>query len=154
MGDSKRVFKTANHLAARLERLHERRRDGIRSPRPSRRTLTPAQRAEILAKTGGTCHICGGPIKRGSSWSADHVLAHARGGLHDVSNYLPAHGPCNGYRRAFDPEEFQWILKLGVWFRSQITRRHDLAMRLAERFVKHEQARDRRRVRAERSEES
>jgi hypothetical protein len=64
-----------------------------------------------------------------------------------VSNYLPAHGGCNGYRRAFDPDEFQWILKLGTWFRTRIVRRNGLAMDLAEQFVKHEQARDRRRIR-------
>jgi hypothetical protein len=145
MGDSKRVFRTANHLATRLARLHERRRKG-RPPSRPRRTLTPAQRAEILAKTGGFCHICGGRISRRSDWAADHVLAHARGGSDDVSNYLPAHGAAMG-TDAFDPEEFQWILKLGTWFRTRIVRRHGLAMELAEQFVKHEQARDRRRIR-------
>ena len=102
----------------------------------------------MLRKTGGRCHICGGRIRRGSQWSADHILAHAHGGKHDVSNYLPAHGSCNSYRRALGAEEFQWVLKLGVWLRSQIAGKRPDAMALAERFVSHEKRRDKRRVAA------
>jgi hypothetical protein len=135
-------------LAGRLRRLHARRRSSrdtnldIREPR---RALSVTQRREILEKTGGRCHICGGKITRGSRWAADHILQYAHGGVHDVSNYLPAHGYCNKYRRAYHPEEFQWILKLGIWFRTQIAKEVPLAMELAEQFVKHEGRRDQRR---------
>jgi hypothetical protein len=147
--DTRRVYPSAQAFSARLRQLQQRRKisRGTKvNTRGPRRALTPAQRAEVLAKTGGRCHICGGRIKRGSRWAADHILAYAQGGPHDVSNYLPAHGPCNGYRRHFGAEEFQWILKLGVWFRTQIARRHPRAMEFADYYVRHEQRRDRRRV--------
>ena len=142
--DTSRVFKTAKALARRLRRLHDLRRErgeGHRATRGPRATLTPSQRKEVYNKTGGRCHICGGKIGPRSKWAADHILAYAHGGKHDVSNYLPAHGPCNKYRRAYGAEEFHWILKLGVWFRTQIAREVPLAMELAERFVGHERRR-------------
>ena len=49
--------------------------------------LTPRQRATVLAKTGGTCHLCGGAIH--ASWQADHVVPHQHGGTHALANYLP-----------------------------------------------------------------
>jgi hypothetical protein len=51
---------------------------------------------------------------------ADHVLSHAAGGPHKLPNYLAAHNLCNGKRWFYSPEEFQWILRIGVWARKQI----------------------------------
>jgi 5-methylcytosine-specific restriction endonuclease McrA len=139
-----RVWRNGKALARTLRRLHERRRktrkDNAKSRGP-RGSLTPAQRAEVLKKTGGRCHICGAKIPRRSRWAADHILPYANGGKHEVSNYLPAHGACNKYRRAYEAEEFEWILKLGVWFRTQIAKENPLALELADRFVRHEERR-------------
>ena len=147
--DTSRVFKTARGLARRLRQLRAtRRKDRKRllSNREPRRALTPMQREEVYEKTGGRCHICGGEIDRERRWAADHILAYALGGKHEVSNYLPAHGSCNKYRSAYGPEEYKWITKLGVWFRTQITNGSPSAMLLAERFVRHERGRQERRV--------
>ena len=84
----------------------------------TRKPLTATFRERILSKTAGVCHICGGKIK--GTWHADHVTSHSRAGEHDIANYLPAHQTCNSSRKAFDPEEMQWILKLGVWLKTQI----------------------------------
>lgn len=43
-----------------LRRLREQGKDANRRPRRSR--LTVGERAAILRKTGGKCHICGGDI--------------------------------------------------------------------------------------------
>jgi hypothetical protein len=83
-----------------------------------REALSAADRAAVLAKTGGRCHLCGGRVLK--RWTADHVLAHARGGPHAVDNYLPAHSLCNGYKWSYGAEEFQWVLKIGVWARRQM----------------------------------
>jgi 5-methylcytosine-specific restriction endonuclease McrA len=105
-----------------LIELRSERRQGKRdSIRQRRRSLTAAERSHILAKTAGRCHICGGAIE-GKAWQADHVMAHSAGGLHGVDNYLPAHSLCNNYRWDYLPEEFQTILKLGVWARTHIER--------------------------------
>jgi len=128
--------KFSTHLRAlRMERLT--RKTEVRVQGVKRRSLTPVQRRVVLAKTGGRCHICGGPIC--GKWAADHVFPRAQGGEHAVGNYLPAHAICNGSRWFYGTEEFQWILKLGVWLRTQIEEKNDgLALILAQRFIEHE----------------
>lgn len=99
--------------------LHELREQGkSANRRPRRSRLTAAERAAILSKTAGKCHICGGDIR--GPWNADHVLAHSAGGEHSVDNFLPAHATCNNYRWDYLPAEFELILKLGVWARTQV----------------------------------
>ena len=94
----------------------------------------------MLRKTGGRCHICGGTIN-GNDWEADHVMAYSTGGTHSVDNYLPAHFICNNYRWHYDTEEFQWILKLGVWIRTQIERETPLGLAAGKKFCEHDQRR-------------
>jgi hypothetical protein len=144
--EAKRLFKNATQFSAHLADLrYERRRREleIRSRGRKRQSLTHSERLAIMNKTGRRCHICGGKI--GQDWTADHVFAHAQGGSHDTGNYLPAHPICNQYRWFFGPEEFQWILKLGVWFRTQIQKKKPDALRLADGFLLHEKRRDCRR---------
>ncbi|HEY5865626.1 MAG TPA: HNH endonuclease [Candidatus Tectomicrobia bacterium] len=108
-------------LRDRLIALHRLREDGkAENRRPRSQRLTDTERADVLSKTGGKCHICGGDIR--GSWNADHVLAHSAGGRHSADNYLPAHGTCNHYRWDYLAEEFELILKLGVWARTQVER--------------------------------
>src|SRR5688500_12174700 len=108
------------HLLDRLSALRRDRnlRQEQRRAQPVRRqSLRPEERRQILAKTAGRCHICGGEVE-GDAWHADHVLAHSAGGAHSVDNYLPAHSLCNNYRWDYSPEEFQLVLKIGVWART------------------------------------
>jgi hypothetical protein len=93
----------------------------FKATKRTRQMLSAAERRQILAKTAGRCHICGGAIE--GAWHADHVLAHSGGGGHIADNYLPAHALCNNYRWDYSSEEFQYILKLGVWIRTQIERK-------------------------------
>lgn len=76
-------------LVARFRKLRaaRRRRHEQRTLRGRRGILTPSERAEVLAKTGHRCHICGGRVLPG--WRTDHVLSHGGGGAHNVRNYLP-----------------------------------------------------------------
>lgn len=147
MAEANTLFQDAEKFAAHLRVLREerlKRKLEIRSPEQKRQSLTPTQRSAVLTKTAGRCHICGGYIN--GEWATDHVLAHAQGGEHTVDNYLPAHAICNRARWFYGTEEFQWILKLGVWLRTQIEEENDsLALALAERFVKHEIRRNARR---------
>jgi 5-methylcytosine-specific restriction endonuclease McrA len=141
-------FRSAQQFAAHLRALHEdrsRRKLEVRAHGHKRLRLSAAERRAILSKTGGRCHICGGEID--GAWDADHVFAHAQGGAHATDNYLPAHSICNTYRWFYGTEEFQWILKLGVWLRTQIESGDDSALGLAERFIRHEARRDSRRRR-------
>lgn len=117
-----------------LRRLREKGKAINRRPRQNR--LTAAERAEVLRKTGGKCHICGGDIL--GSWHADHVLAHSTGGKHSIDNYLPAHGTCNNYRWDYLAEEFRLILKLGVWARTKVELGTTIGQVIEQDFSKYE----------------
>lgn len=99
-----------------LRAARERRKSS--AGRPKRTRLSGSARNAVLKSTAGRCHICGGEVDAG--WQADHVLAHSGGGSSAHENFLPAHAMCNNYRWDYLPEEFQLILKLGVWARTEI----------------------------------
>jgi len=134
---------SAEKLADRLRFLHEERK---KLSRPARRSsLIPEERDTVLKKTAGRCHVCGGDFN-GQKFKADHVLPHAAGGLHSVDNYLAAHGECNRLRWFYSPEEFQWILKMGVWARKQMEdRRTSIGRKMLRAFFDYEKAKPKRR---------
>ena len=137
---------SANQLKEHLVDLRDARRqrqaDQRINPVP-RKLLTAAERASVLKKTDRRCHICGGEVA--SRWEADHVLAHSSGGLDSAENYLPAHTLCNNYKWDYDPEEFQWVLKIGVWARRQMLGGTFLGTDMLDPFYKYEIQRHKRR---------
>jgi 5-methylcytosine-specific restriction endonuclease McrA len=134
------VFQNGSAFAESLRELHKHRKHRVvskRSERARRSSLNTSQRKEIFKKTAGRCHICGGVIEEGN-WQADHVLAHSADGKHSIDNFLPAHNLCNNYRWHYDAEEFQWILKLGVWLRTQIERETPIGHSAGESFCRYD----------------
>jgi 5-methylcytosine-specific restriction endonuclease McrA len=129
------------HLAGLRRKREQDKRNKVRTQRV---VLTAAERRQVIAKTAGRCHICGGKVED-EAWQADHVIAHSAGGTHEVDNYLPAHSVCNNYRWDYLPEEFQFILKLGVWARTQIQRNTTVGRDVATAFTAYETRRIRRR---------
>ena len=127
----------------RLER--ERRKTEQKRRGHKRKKLPERYRPQVLAKTDGRCHICGGEIER-PGWHVDHVLAHSGGGLPTVDNCLPAHQVCNIYRWDRLPEETQLVLKLGVFVREAIEKNKLLGREVADAFMKKEERRRSRRV--------
>jgi hypothetical protein len=144
--DEPKVPASALRLTRRFSKLHqERKKRHVKNRGIRRGHLSAVQRAKILASTGGRCHICGGRIR--VKWQADHVLSHSSLGQHSVENCLPAHHLCNNYRWDYSPEEFQWILKLGVWVRTQIERATPLGSVVRDNFHEYELRRHGRRAR-------
>ena len=144
--DEPAIPKSPTRLRDRLVGLREARRSrqSIRRSVPRRRqALGVAARQAVLRKTDGRCHICGGTVV--SRWQADHVLAHAGGGRHSAENYLAAHALCNNYRWDYDPEEFQWVLKIGVWARLRMEKGGQLGDLMLSAFAGHEKRRKSRR---------
>ncbi len=142
---------SASTLSRLFWRLHQERKQRHHENRGARREhLTAEERTQILDSTGKRCHICGGKIR--GRWQADHVLAHSNRGEHAMQNYLPAHRLCNNYRWDYSAEEFQWILKLGVWVKTQIERDTDLGLELRDAFHRYERARQNRRQKSASSE--
>jgi 5-methylcytosine-specific restriction endonuclease McrA len=132
-------FNDCSEFVARLRALESERSDSKVKAR--RKSLSPQDRHAIFAKTGGKCHICGGQIAENESWQADHVFSHSMGGAHSLDNYLPAHSLCNNYRWFYLSEEFQWILKLGVWLRTEIRKQSRIGRIAAIAFLAHERIR-------------
>jgi hypothetical protein len=133
----------AHELATHLQKLRKESKNikkRIAANGHKRASLTKNQRRNIFLKTQGRCHICGGEIRPDETWQADHILAHAKGGSNVEENYLPSHFICNRLRWHYGAEEIQWILKLGIWMRTQIANEKHDALNLAERFVKGEAA--------------
>ncbi|MCE7937090.1 MAG: hypothetical protein DYG90_00520 [Chloroflexi bacterium CFX6] len=55
---------------------------------------TPGIRlADVFARTGGRCWICGTAV--GTDWQAEHIFPLSRGGAHRLSNLAAAHRSCN-----------------------------------------------------------
>jgi 5-methylcytosine-specific restriction endonuclease McrA len=129
-------------IALRNER---RQRQAHRRATTRRKSLKPRDRALILEKTGGRCHICGGLVHDG--WEADHVLSHSGGGGHCAENYLPAHTLCNSYRWDYSSEESQWVLKIGVWARKQMESGLPFGAEMLRRFFEYEVRRRKRQQR-------
>ena len=135
------TFHSERRFAVRLRTLRQERRTRRLQLRTQvvRKNLTRAQRKHVFSKTAGRCHICGGRIY--GPWHADHVFSHSLGGPHAADNYLPAHPICNNYRWFYGTEEFQWILKLGVWLRTQIEKQTALGRLAAKAFCSHHRKR-------------
>jgi hypothetical protein len=93
-----------------------------------RRSLTPKQRAYVLAKTAGTCHVCGGRVGKG--WQADHVIPHQHGGAHSLDNYLAICKECNRLRWSYRPEVLRLILRFGMYIKHEIRHNTKLGRRL------------------------
>jgi len=143
------VFADVAALAQRLDHLRRTKRlekEAQRSRREARRFPNRSDRVAILAKAGRRCHLCGGTVD-GDDWVADHVLAHSVGGDCRAENFLPAHRLCNQYRWDHGGEEFQWILKFGVWLRTQIEKQTIIGREAAGAFLAHERSRANRRKR-------
>jgi HNH endonuclease len=118
-------------LVERLIYLHREREE---HPRPSRRlSLSRHDREEVLNRTDGLCHLCGGKVRE-HMFTADHVRPHALEGPHTMANYLPAHRVCNGARWFYSPEEFYWILRMGVWARKQMEDKTEIGLKMQEPF--------------------
>jgi 5-methylcytosine-specific restriction endonuclease McrA len=141
------IFISAEEFSTRLRELRAVRLNkklAMRKVIAGRRSLATSERKAILEKTDNKCHICGGEIC--GPWDADHVFSHSLGGVHGVSNYLPAHPICNNYRWFYGTEEFQWILKLGVWLRTRIEKKDRIGLDAANLFLRYEERRNGRRV--------
>ena len=158
--------KSADALAERLKSLHEARKkvqeERKKLPQGRRRQLADDERANVFKKTAGHCHLCGGNMNETSDgelpqeraldveFVVDHIVSHASGGPDSLDNFLAAHGLCNGARWFYSPEEFQWILRMGVWARKQMEDGKGIGVQMREEFLKNEEAvKDRRKPRQE-----
>ncbi len=99
--------------------------------------LSKKDKILILEKTNYKCHVCGGSVSL-DAFEADHVEVHSSSANNKIDNFLPACRTCNNYRWFYEPDEIKWILKLGVWLKTQITNGSITGKLVAEKFIQHE----------------
>jgi hypothetical protein len=134
-------------LAKYLKELRSRRREQkaqVKKIGIARKRLSSGDRRHVYEKSVGRRHICGGCITDDETWQADHVQAFSSGAEHAIENFLPAHRLCNNYRWDYTAAEFQMILKIGVWARTQIERQTAIGKTMGLAFTKVEARRLRR----------
>ena len=90
------------------------------------------QREMIRQKTGGLCHICGGPL--GERWVADHVKPVAKGGGSSIENFLPACRVCNRLKWHRNPEAVRHIMQLGIYCNKEIEHDSGLGREIDQMF--------------------
>jgi hypothetical protein len=88
-----------------------------------RRTVATSAEAKLPQLPHGTLTTCYRIV----------MEAHTR-----LTNYLPAHSLCNNYRWDYSAEEFQWVLKIGVWARRRMESGSTRGTELAIGFYEHE----------------
>lgn len=70
-----------------------------------KRALPPSFRSEVLAKTGGTCYLCGASITA-ESMHMDHRVPRNAGGSDDIENIWPTCRSCNQSKSYLTVDEF------------------------------------------------
>ncbi len=142
MENTMQLFSTPVGLSSHLLKLHKEREAKKKKVKRHYR-LTAAERKAILEKTNCKCHVCGGHVSL-KDFHADHVEPHSSSANNKIDNFLPACATCNHYRWYYDPEEIRWILKLGIFFRTQIEQSSRIGKLAAEKFIRHEFNREKR----------
>lgn len=133
-----------NVLQKELKKLRTERR-ATKVKRQRNYILSKENREEIYKKTDGKCHICGIDLTI-NKYEADHIKSHSKKGTNTIENFLPACKTCNNYRWNYLPQELQWILKIGVWARTEIENQTGTGILIAKKFISHEEKREKRRM--------
>ena len=132
-------------LSAEFRRLYNKRISTKNAAKKiKRKNLQTQDKIKILKKTGNCCHICGQELNT-SNFQADHIVPQSTGGNSEIENYLAACNLCNSYRWNYLPEEIRWIMKIGVWAKTQIEFETEVGENIAESFIEHEKSREQRR---------
>jgi 5-methylcytosine-specific restriction enzyme A len=64
--------------------------------------MSRTRRVRIFDAAGGACHICGGKIRPGEAWDAEHVIPLEISGDDTDDNLRPAHVKCHRSKTAED----------------------------------------------------
>ncbi len=129
-------------LSAELRRLYELRIS--KKLKKQRAFLTDEAKKEILRKSNHLCHICGETIEE-NNFHADHISPHSLSGNCTPENFLASCSYCNNYRWNYLPEEIRWILKIGVWAKTQVEYETEIGKLLSNEFIEYEKLRESRR---------
>jgi hypothetical protein len=131
-------------LSAEFRRLYSKRIATKNSTKVKKKNLKKQDKINILSKTGNCCHICGQELDV-SNFQVDHIVPLSIGGSSEIENCLAACNLCNSYRWNYLPEELGWIMKVGVWAKTQMEFETEIGKSISESFIEHERNREERR---------
>ena len=132
-------------LSAELRRLYNDRISSKKeNPKTKSKNFKLTEKHEILKKTNYHCHVCGQELNE-QNFQIDHIIPYSIGGENEIDNYLAACKVCNNYRWNYLPEEIKWIIKIGIWTKTQIEFETEIGKLLAEEFIEYEKSREQRR---------
>jgi len=126
-------------MSAELRRLNNLRSE-IKKRKTKTKNLKKSEKEEVFAKTNGTCHICGCDLEKDK-----FSITSSFGKENSVENSLPA---CQSCKRIYDnylPSEIKWILKIGLWAKTQIEYETEIGKNIATEIIEQEKEGERRR---------
>lgn len=132
-------------LSAELRRLNNLRSEKKKDKQKTK-NLKKSDKYEVFSKTNGTCHICGCELKI-EKFSITSSLSKEN----SLENSLPA---CQSCKRIYDnylPSEIKWILKFGLWAKTQVEYETEVGKDIAIEIVEQERDRENRRKDARKS---
>lgn len=125
------------YLSAEFRRLREVRSEK-KKVKAKAKNLKKAEKMEVFEKTNCTCHLCGNKLN-GEKFSISFPFV--SNGL--VADSLPACRSCKRLYGNYLPSEIKWIMKLGMWARTQIEYETEIGQDIAIELVETESDRER-----------
>lgn len=101
------------------------------------KTLKKSEKTLIYEKTSGTCHICGCELSDKKFSLTSSIKKEV-----SVENSMPA---CQSCKRLYDnymPSEIKWIIKIGMWARTQIEFETEIGQEIAIELIVSEKERE------------
>lgn len=123
-------------LSAELRRLNHERHKLKRSISSQKFSHKAFEKKIIFDKTNGLCHICGNALSP-EKYSITYSLL-----FNEQDQPLPACKSCKTFHDNYLSDEIKWIIKLGLWAKTQIEYETEIGQLLAEEFIDYEQFRE------------
>lgn len=98
-------------LSAELRRLSKFCKEEKKKTKPH--LFKKYEKEEIYNKTNGICHICGIKLSLNKFSITESIT-------NDNESFLPACKTCKRIHDNYLPEEIKWVLKIGLWAKTQI----------------------------------
>ena len=125
-------------FSAELRRIRNE-REKLKKERKGKKTvrLKKQEKIDIYNKTKGICHICGSKLSE-SKFSITSSLTNEI----SVETSLPACKDCKRFYDNYLPDEIKWMIKLGMWAKTQVEFETDLGKTIALDITEQEKYRE------------